>query len=208
MYLQNTTGAILGIPRRSGVFNTWVVRVQSSVLPAGEVEVLVPGEQVAEGLRLEQDLEGVERPALVNVHQAALQDRATVGQVILRQGELGAGALQLVAQPAHLPVDLVDDPVGGLPLPLDIVQLAPGVAHLIFEPLLLPSQPLSLRPDLVQPLAGLLHLGVLGGGGRGETQEQAEDCGARTARQPVCPSPRLTHDAGVFPRSAGSRPDR
>ena len=71
------------------------VRHQGPVLPAGEVEVLVAAEQVAERLGGEQRLEGVERPALVDVDQPALEHGAPLGQVVLGQDQLGARAVEL-----------------------------------------------------------------------------------------------------------------
>ena len=58
---------------------------QGAVLPAGEVQVLVPAQEVAERFGGEQGLEGVERAPLVDVHQPALQHRAALGEVVLRR---------------------------------------------------------------------------------------------------------------------------
>ena len=135
---------------------------QRPVLAAGEVEVLVAAEQVAERFGGEQRLEGVERPALVDVDQPPLEHRAALGQVVLGQDQLGARAVELAREPADLPLDLVHDPLGGLALALEVAELVVDVVHLALEPLLLLLQPVALAADLLEALAAALEVGVLG----------------------------------------------
>ena len=160
---------------------------QGAVLPAGQVQVLVAAEQVAERLRGEQHLEGVERSPLVDVHQPPLEHRAPLRQVVLGEHQLGAGAAELVGEPADLPLDLVHDPVGGGTLALEVVELVGDVVHLALQPLLLPGEPLALRLDLLQAPPALLQLprGVLGERGprRGDHAERQRQ------QQPAHPRP-------------------
>ncbi len=130
---------------------------QGAVLPAGEVEVLVAPEQVAERLCRQQHLEGVEIAPLVDIHQPALQHRAPFGQVVLRQHQLARGAVHLARQAVDLALQLGHDAVGGLPLAFEVLQLVLHIMHLPLQPLTLPLQLLPLRLDLLQPRPALLY---------------------------------------------------
>jgi hypothetical protein len=144
-------------------------------------------------------LEGVEPAALVDVCQTALQHGPPVGQVVLRQRQLLAGIEDLLAQPAHLAFQLVHQAVGDLALPFDVAQLGSGVAHLAFQLLLLPAEPVPLRPDVLEPLAALLV--ILCGGLGGQRPAAGRDCrapGHQNSGQQRAPEPR--HAASVFPR--------
>ena len=132
--------------------STWAasdVTDQASVLLAGEIEILVPAEEVTERLGREQHLEGVERAPLVDIHQPPLQHRAALGQVVLGQDELRAGAVELAGQAPDLPLDLVHDTLGGLALPLQVAQLVVDVVHLALQPLALALEPVPFGPDLL-----------------------------------------------------------
>jgi hypothetical protein len=91
----------------------------------------------------------VERPSLVDVHQAPLQHRTPLGQIILRQYQLRAGPVELGGQPADLPLDLVYDSVSRFPLPLQVTQLVVYVMHLPLQSLPLALQPIPLGADLL-----------------------------------------------------------
>jgi hypothetical protein len=165
-----------------------------AVLPAGEVEVLVAAEQVAERLGGEQRLEGVELTPLVDVHQAALEDRTPLGEVVLGQDQLGARAVELAGEAGDLPLDLVHDALGGLALPLEVAELVVHVVHLALEPLLLLLEPVALAADLLQPAAAGLELRVLGGGGGKQAsgdRDGKEGGGAPPLHMPQVP-PTLT----------------
>ena len=152
---------------------------QRAVLPAGEIEVLVPAQEVAERFGGEQGLEGVERAPLVDVHQPALQHRAALGEVVFREDELRAAPVEPAREAPDLALDLVHDLLGGLALALEDVELVVDVVDLALETLLLLLEPVALLADLLQPLAAALHLlGVLG------VERRREQRRARAARHP------------------------
>src|SRR4029079_2617800 len=90
---------------------------QRPILLAGEIEILVPAEQIPERLGGKEDLKGVQRAPFVDVDQPSLQHGPTFSQVILRQDQLGAGTIELRSQASDLALDLAHDPLGGLALP-------------------------------------------------------------------------------------------
>jgi hypothetical protein len=121
-----------------------------SILTAGEIEILVAAQQVGEPLGGEQGLPGVEVAALVDLGEPPLEYRTALGEVVLREDQFGAGAVELTGEAADLAIDLADEPTGGVPLTLEIVDLVVDVVHLAAQPLLLLPQPLALRADLLQ----------------------------------------------------------
>ncbi len=69
--------------------------------------------------------------------------------------------IALAVEPADLGFELVDDPVGGLALALEIVQLLGQVVHLALESLAVGLKLFTLAPNLLQALPALFD--VLGG---------------------------------------------
>jgi hypothetical protein len=137
---------------------------QGPILAVLHVEILVPGEEVAERFRGQQHLKRVQRPPLVDIHQPPLEDRAAIGEIVLGQRQLLARAAELVAQAAHLPLQLVDEAVGRFALPLDVAELRAGISDLALQPLLFAAELVPLGPDVLQASAGSLGVGLLGGG--------------------------------------------
>jgi hypothetical protein len=126
---------------------------QRGVLARREVQIFVTGDQVAERLRREQHLEGVERAPLVDVGQPTLEHRLALHHVVLRQRHFGGGALQFGSEPADLPLDLLHQRAGGLALALQVAELRVDIDHLSLQSLLLLLQLIALASDLFQALA-------------------------------------------------------
>src|SRR5436309_1550241 len=106
-----------------------VVREQA-VLPAHEVEVFVARQQVAEALGGEQHLVGVERPAFVDVHEAVVEHRPLLLEGVLGEQQVHGGAVDLARDAVDLAVELVDDAVRRLLLPLEVRELVRERVHL------------------------------------------------------------------------------
>ena len=105
------------------------------------------------------------------------------------QDQLGARPVELRGEAADLPLDLVDDALGGFPLALEVAQLVVDVVHLALQPLLLLLQPVPLGPDFLQPAPALLEvgrrLGVRGGerSRSGERGRRSRTRGSRRAAE-------------------------
>src|SRR5256886_5362965 len=86
----------LPLPRDAIAQFVHVVREQP-ILAADEVQILVAGQQIAKALRREQHLPAIERAALVNVDEPALQYRALFEQGVLRDQEVDRDLIDLAA---------------------------------------------------------------------------------------------------------------
>ena len=158
---------------------------QCPILAARQKKVLVPGQQVRERLGGQEHLKGVERSPLVDIDQPPLQHRPPISQVVLGQGQLPAGVVELTAQPADLPLQFVDEPIGRFALPLQVVELPAGIPDLALEPFLVLPEPITLGPDLLQPLPALLEIGGLLGRQRGAGQAAPDRDGSGDETPPA-----------------------
>jgi len=100
-----------------------------------------------------------------------MQHRPAVGEIVLGQCQLLAGGEQLVAKRAKLPLQLIDDPVGGIALALDVLELRTGIANLALEAILLPPQAVALGADILEPAPTRFDVGL-----RGERCRDEERC--------------------------------
>src|SRR5205814_7110075 len=126
-------------------------------------EILVARQEIPEALGREQYLPAVQRAALVDVHQAALEHRALLEQRVLRNQQIDRDLIDLCAESRDLPVELVDDAVGALLLLLDVrdfvgerVRLGPKAVELLLDLG-------ALAADALEPALILLHLLLIGG---------------------------------------------
>ena len=140
------------------------VVLEQAILLADEEEVLVARQQIPEGLRREQHLVGVQRPALVDVHQAALEHGALLLERVLREQQVHRRAIDLIGEAVDLAVELVHDAVGTLFLPLDVRELVGERMHLGAEPLQLLLDLCPLAADVFQSPLVISQLLVEGGG--------------------------------------------
>jgi hypothetical protein len=68
----------------------------------------------------------------------------------------------VAVEPADLGLDLVDDPVGGLALALEVGQLLADVVRLSLQPVALLLQPGALATHFFEPAAGIIEVGLGG----------------------------------------------
>ena len=183
---------------------------EGAVLLAGEEEVLVAREQVAEGLGREQRLVGVHGAALVDLHQPALQHGPFLVEVVLGQRQLGAHPAEFRVEAGDLRLDLVDDAIGRFALTLEVAELGVDVLDLALEPVLLCLELLPLDADGIEPAPAALELvdgPVLGveesRGEDSQASEQERDAARQpgaTAPVPRCPACGATHSSGAARR--------
>src|SRR5947207_3712543 len=120
--------------------------------------MLVPRQEIAEALGGEQHLVAVEGPALVDVHEAAIENGALLGESVLREEQVDGGLVDLPAQGRDLPVQLVDDAVGGVLLVLEVGELVGDAVGLSAQPLELLLDRRALAADVLEAALVVAHL--------------------------------------------------
>src|SRR5690606_21944866 len=93
---------------------------QEAVVERDQVQVLVPVEQVPEALGAEEDLDGVERPALVDGAEPATEHDAPLGQAVTAVDQLAGRLLDAPGERGGLELDLPEHGDGGRDLALDV----------------------------------------------------------------------------------------
>src|SRR5690606_33021669 len=176
---------------------------QQAVVERDQVKVLVATEQVAKALGAEQDLHGVEWPALVDGTEPARQDDALLGQAVATPDQLARGLLDAACECGRLELDLAEHGGRCRDLALDVGEARADVAHASTERLHLALELLALLADLLEAelaLADLTADRVLGAGGCGGQEDQPGDDGTdsphrsrrcRRTASPLATMPRM-----------------